>query len=144
MEGNVEDRIRLLISVRLKLQAQLIFCKISCNDKPKNAALLTETYPARIRRLLDGIDGLLLLVTEEVRYILELHLVEGMKWETVMEEYGKRWTSEMSRVERTYKYRQQGALRKMSGYLECYAGILDFSWLYDPIIDELAATNRNC
>ncbi len=99
-------------------------------------------YLVRIHRLLEGIDGLLLLVSEEERYIIELHLVEGMKWETVMEEYGKRWASEMSRVERTYKYRQQGALRKMEDYIEHYADIFDFSWLDDPLIDELAAPNR--
>lgn len=140
MDSNVEDRIRLLMSVRRKLQAHLIFCQLSREGNRKYVA--PDNYLVRINRLLEGIDGLLLLVTEEERYIIELHLVGGMKWETVMEEYGKRWASEMSRVERTYKYRQQGALRKMEDYVEHYAGIFDFSWLDDPLIDELAALNR--
>lgn len=140
MEGNVGERIRLLISVRRKLQAQLIFCQLSCDRSRENG--VPYDYLVRIHRLLEGIDGLLLLVSEEERCIIELHLVEGMKWETVMEEYCKRWASEMSRVERTYKYRQQGALRKMEDYIERYADIFDFSWLEDPLIDELAALNR--
>ena len=139
MESNIEDRIRLLMSVRRKLQAHLIFCQLSREGNRENVA--PNNYLVRIHRLLEGIDGLLLLVTEEERYIIELHLVGGMKWETVMEEYGKRWASEMSRVERTYKYRQQGALRKMEDYVEHYAGIFDFAWLDDPLIDELAALN---
>jgi hypothetical protein len=140
MDGSIEDRIRLMISLRRKLQAHLIFCQLSCESNLRKAAL--KTYIVHIQRLLEGIDGLLLLVTEEERYILELHLVGGMKWETVMEEYCKKWASEMSRVERTYKYRQQGALRKIEDYVEHYIDILDFSWLQDPIIDELATLNR--
>jgi len=132
MVGDIESRIRLLLSVRHKLQAQLIFCNISHCCKP-------EAYTARIQRLLDGIDGLLLLVTEEERFILELHLVKGMKWETVMEEYIKRWPYEMSMVERTYKYRQQVAIRKMRYYVERYTDTFDFTWLEDPLIDELVA-----
>ena len=132
MASNIEDRIRLLLSVRLKLQAQLIFHNLSYCNK-------AEKYNERIQRLLDGIDGLLLLVTEEERFILELHLVKGMKWETVMEEYIKRWPYEMSIVERTYKYRQQRAIKKMRYYLERYSDTFDFSWLEDPLIDELAA-----
>lgn len=139
MVSNIEDRIRLLLSVRLKLQAQLIFYNLSYCNKPENAKPPTEKYAERIQRLLDGIDGLLLLVTEEERFILELHLVKGMKWETVMEEYIKRWPYEMSTVERTYKYRQQVAIRKMRYYVERYADTFDFSWLEDPLIDELAA-----
>ena len=141
MVGNIEERIRLLISVRRKLQAQLIFCRISCNDDLKNTIFLTKTCHARVQRLLEGIDGLLLLVTEEERFILELHLVDGLKWETVIEEYCKRWTSEISHVERTYKYRQQGALRKMKDYIVSNEDMFDFSWLDDPLIDELATLN---
>lgn len=142
MDDNVESRIRLLISVRRKLQAQLIFSKLSGTDTAIKYSLVTETYVARIRCLLEGIDGLLLLVTEEERLILQLHLVEGLKWETVMEAYGKVWTSEMSRVERTYKYRQQGAIKKMCMHVEQFSDVLDFSWLEDPMIDELALHNQ--
>ena len=136
MANDTESRIRLLLSVRHKLQAQLVFYNISYQLES------ADVYTKRIQRLLNGIDGLLLLVTEEERCILELHLVEGMKWESVIEEYMKRWPYEMSKVERTYKYRQQGALKKMRYYVERYADTFDFSWLEDPLIDELAAIEQ--
>ncbi len=90
MASDTESRIRLLLSVRHKLQAQLIFYNLSYCNKPKNTKPPAEKYAERIQWLLDGLDGLLLLVTEEERYVLELHLMEGMKWETVMEKYIKR------------------------------------------------------
>ncbi len=45
----------------------------------------------------------------------------------------------MSQVERTYIYRQQVAIKKMRYYVERYADTFDFSWLEDPLIDELVA-----
>jgi len=86
----------------------------------------------RLECLIKGIDALLLLVSEEERMILNLHLVYGMKWESVIEEYEKHWTYDRGTDKRTYLYRQQTALKKIALYVNQYSKKIDFSWMDDP------------
>ena len=137
MSAKVEKRIRLLLCVRHKLEALLIFGNTTRESSPEMATPQLDEYLARGKLLHDGIDGLLLLVSDEERSLLELHLVAGMKWLAVMDAYRARWPAETSDVERTYELRQKEAIRKMSCYVERYASTFDFSWLDDPLIDEL-------
>lgn len=142
MSSNIEERIRLLLSVRRKLQALFIFGNMTQENAPEKATPSLDERIVRIQRLLDGIDGLLLLVSAEEKSLLELHLADAMKWETAIEAYRKLWPAEQSEVKKTYQLRQQGALRKIRYYVERYAETLDFSWLDDPLIDELAVQEK--
>lgn len=142
MSSNIEERIRLLLSVRRKLQALFIFAKLPQKNTSEKATPSSDVNITRIQRLLDGSDGLLLLVSAEEKSLLEQHLVDAMKWETAIAAYRRMWPAEHSEVKKTYQLRQQGALRKIRYYVERYANTFDFSWLDDPLIDELAAQDK--
>lgn len=86
---------------------------------------------AKLKCQIKGINGMLLLVSEEERMILSLHLVKGMKWESVISEYEKRWPYDKGTDKRSYIYRQQTALKKISSYITQYAKKIDFSWMDD-------------
>lgn len=120
--------------MRRRLEAQLLFYQVDADYSQKNYMQNQEI--AKLDCLLKGIDGLLLLVSEEERMILKLHLVEGMKWESVIVEYEKRWPYDSGADKRTYIYRQQTALKKISSYIKQYAKKIGFSWMDDPAFDK--------
>lgn len=134
MNENIEGRIKKILSMRRNLEAQLLFYQVDADYKQINYKLNSEI--TKLNCLLKGIDSLFLLVSEEERMILRLHLVEGMKWESVIAEYEKRWPYDRGADKRTYIYRQQTALKKISSYINQYAMKIDFSWMADPTFDE--------
>lgn len=134
MNGNLEARIKHILSMRRKLEAQLRFFRVEANYKQNEYMHTAEIK--KINCLIEGIDGLLLLVSQEERMILKLHLLEGMKWESVIVEYEKCWPYDKGADKRTYIYRQQIALKRISAYVEQYASKIDFSWMDDSIFNE--------
>lgn len=134
MNGNLEGRIKKILSMRRNLEAQLLFYQIDADYKQKDYKQNSEI--TKLNCLLKGIEGLFLLVSEEERMILRLHLVEGMKWESVIAEYEKRWPYDRGTDKRTYIYRQQAALKKISSYIEQFAKKIDFSWMDDPSFEQ--------
>lgn len=134
MNENLEGRIRKILSMHRNLEAQLLFYQVDADYKQIDYKQNSEI--AKLSCLLKGTDSLFLLVSEEERMILRLHLVEGMKWESVIAEYEKRWPYDRGADKRTYIYRQQTALKKISSYINQYARKIDFSWMTDPTFDE--------
>lgn len=144
MAGSTEEKIKMLLSVRHKLQAQLLFYNAVASTGSQTSSPALEAYVARVKCLLGGIRGLLLLLTEDEAFLLELHLVQGMKWEAVMEVQEKRWSFESGISKRTYLNRQQAAIKKIKHHMDYYAELFDFSWLDDPLIEELATADQRC
>lgn len=134
MNEDLEGRIKKILSMRRKLEAQILFYQVDADYKQTDYRQNSEI--TRLNCLLKGIDGLLLLVSEEERMILRLYLIEGMKWESVIAEYEKRWPYDKGADKRTYIYRQQSALKKMSSYVAQYAMKMDFFWMDDPLFNE--------
>ena len=130
MNENLEGRIKKILSMRRNLEAQLLFYQVDADYKQIDYMQNSEV--TKLNCLLKGIDSLLLLVSKEERMILRLHLVEGMKWESVIAEYEKRWPYDRGADKRTYIYRQQTALKKISSYIEQFSKKIDFSWMEDP------------
>lgn len=129
MNDNLEERVKIILSMRRKLEAQLLFYQIDADYKQKDYMQNQEV--AKLKCQIKGINGMLLLVSEEERMILSLHLVKGMKWESVISEYEKRWPYDKGTDKRSYIYRQQTALKKISSYITQYAKKIDFSWMDD-------------
>lgn|GEM_PF-4447762 len=129
MNDNLEKRVKKILSMRRKLEAQLLFYQIDADYKQKDYMQNQEV--AKLKCQIKGINGMLLLVSEEERMILSLHLVKGMKWESVISEYEKRWPYDKGTDKRSYIYRQQTALKKISSYITQYAKKIDFSWMDD-------------
>ena len=129
MNDNLEERVKKILSMRRKLEAQLLFYQIDADYKQKDYMQNQEV--AKLKCQIKGINGMLLLVSEEERMILSLHLVKGMKWESVISEYEKRWPYDKGTDKRSYIYRQQTALKKISSYITQYAKKIDFSWMAD-------------
>ena len=77
MNENLEGRIKKILSMRRNLEAQLLFYQVDADYKQIDYMQNSEI--TKLNCLLKGIDSLLLLVSEEERMILRLHLVEGMK-----------------------------------------------------------------
>lgn len=134
LNENLEGRIKKILSMRRNLEAQLLFYQVDADYKQIDYKQNSEI--TKLNCLLKGIDSLFLLVSEEERMILRLHLVEGMKWESVIAEYEKRWPYDKGADKRTYIYRQQTALKKIASYIKQYAMKIDFSWMADPAFDE--------
>lgn len=133
MNDYVEEKIKRIISLYRQLEAQLLFHQVAAEYGEDAHGKNQEI--TRLSCLLKGIDGLLLLVSEEERMILRLHLIEGMKWESVITEYEKRWPYDKGTDKRTYIYRQQTALKKISSYINQYVKRIDFSWMADSYFD---------
>lgn len=129
MNDNLEERVKKILSMRRKLEAQLLFYQIDADYKQKDYMQNQEV--AKLKCQIKGVNGMLLLVSEEERMILSLHLVKGMKWESVISEYEKRWPYDKGTDKRSYIYRQQTALKKISSYITQYAKKIDFSWMDD-------------
>jgi len=129
LNDNLEERVKKILSMRRKLEAQLLFYQIDADYKQKDYMQNQEV--AKLKCQIKGINGMLLLVSEEERMILSLHLVKGMKWESVISEYEKRWPYDKGTDKRSYIYRQQTALKKISSYITQYAKKIDFSWMDD-------------
>ena len=129
MNDNLEERVKKILSMRRKLEAQLLFYQIDADYKQKDYMQNQEV--AKLKCQIKGINGMLLPVSEEERMILSLHLVKGMKWESVISEYEKRWPYDKGTDKRSYIYRQQTALKKISSYITQYAKKIDFSWMDD-------------
>jgi len=129
LNDNLEKRVKKILSMRRKLEAQLLFYQIDADYKQKDYMQNQEV--AKLKCQIKGINGMLLLVSEEERMILSLHLVKGMKWESVISEYEKRWPYDKGTDKRSYIYRQQTALKKISSYITQYAKKIDFSWMDD-------------
>lgn len=84
MSRALEQRLKLLICARQKLQAMLVLYNVSETYTQKSLYDIQKNEVRHLRCLLDGIDGLLLLVSEEEQFILKMHLVKGLKWETTI------------------------------------------------------------
>lgn len=134
MNGNLDRKIKRILSSRRELEAQLLFYQVDAEYKQKDYSKNQEI--AKLKCLLTGMDGLLLLVSEEERLILKLHLIEDMKWESVIAEYEKHWPYDKGTDKRTYIYRQQAALKKISSYVEQFAKKIDFSWMDDSFFEQ--------
>lgn len=131
MNGHLVEKIKRIISSQHKIKSMLMLHQVAIEYSPNES---TDSFIViqRLECLIKGIDALLLLVSEEERMILNLHLVYGMKWESVIEEYEKHWTYDRGTDKRTYLYRQQTALKKIALYVNQYSKKIDFSWMDDP------------
>lgn len=131
MNGHLVEKIKRIISSQHKIKSMLMLHQVAI-EYSLNESTDSFIVIQRLECLLKGIDALLLLVSEEERMILILHLVYGMKWESVIEEYEKHWTYDRGTDKRTYLYRQQTALKKIALYVNQYSKKIDFSWMDDP------------
>jgi len=131
LNGHLVEKIKRIISSQHKIKSMLMLHQVAIEYSPNES---TDSFIViqRLECLIKGIDALLLLVSEEERMILNLHLVYGMKWESVIEEYEKHWTYDRGTDKRTYLYRQQTALKKIALYVNQYSKKIDFSWMDDP------------
>lgn len=135
MYENLEEKIKRILSLRQKIEAQLVLQQVAHEYRHDTFESIQKKEIEKLYCLKKGIDGLLLLVSEEERYILEMHLVAGMKWESVIEDYEKRWTYDKGIDKRSYIYRQQTAIKKIASYIRRYAKQIDFSWMDDPVFN---------
>lgn len=142
MISSLEVKIKMLLSVHHILLAQMGFLsaqRIYSKDSFSNEQ---KRYTERIACLISGSHGLLRLITEEDAYILELHLIRGLKWQLVIYEYEKQWPTETGICMRTYMNRQQQAIRKIADEVNALSCTIDFSWLDDPLIEQLAVRSQ--
>lgn len=141
MINPIESKIKRLLSVRRRLEAQLKFY-YNLRDYPKTSKAIpySEVYATRLQCLIRGTDGFLLLITEEEKTVVTLHLLQHLKWDMVIEACERIWPSTTGKTPRRYKYLQQTALRKMIEHVQRYASTIDFAWLDDPLIVEFASS----
>ena len=138
MANNLESQIKVLFSIQRRVQAQLGFYRI---QEAYNLQSITNdaiNYVRRLQCFILGSHSLLLILSEEEALLIELHLVKGLKWESTIYEYEKKYPFEMGTNKRTYMNRQQSAIRKIADYVTSYSDRFDFSWLQDPLINDLA------
>ena len=71
-----------------------------------------------LKQKIDVVDAMLLLLTNEERFVITNHLMDLLPWPLMMVEYERQWGSEQIRHMRTLKRFQSKALEKMATGLE--------------------------
>ena len=71
-----------------------------------------------LKQKIDVIEAMLLLLTNEERFVITNHLMDQLPWPLMLVEYEKMWGSDQIRHMRTLKRFQSRALEKMSAGLE--------------------------
>ena len=66
------------------------------------------------------VDTWLTLLDTEERFLVELHLIDGLDWAKVIVEYEKLWQRENGRAERTLKRIQSKALEQIADFMNSY------------------------
>ena len=88
-----------------------------------------------LKKKIDVIEAMLLLLTGEERFVIMKHLGDKLAWPLLAVEYEKRWGTDQARHDRTLKRFQARALEKIAVGIE--------KWEMAPEIEELFQTNHN-
>lgn len=90
----------------------------NCMHSPKynhNTTISTDLHNALL--LTNIIETCLSLLSEEERFVTDLHLIQNYKWDDIEILFENRWGKANGRSERTLKRMQENALKKITAFI---------------------------
>lgn len=109
----MEDQIKEVLRMKRDLEAESIFIHDRLNDRRyKENPKLTERVNV-IDNQLANIKSWLTLLSEDERYVIQRHLIDGIDIPRVATEYREHWGDEYAKTDRTIKSYQRRALQKI-------------------------------
>lgn len=80
-----------------------------------------------IEGCLSDINSWLTLLSEDERYVIQRHLIDGIDIPRIAIEYRERWGDEYAKTERTIKSYQKKALQKIERFEQAKKDLMDLS-----------------
>lgn len=116
------DKIIAMICDKKKIMAEMNVFHLSDTDHPRNDDHRRYQY---LQKRLQLIDTWMLLLDSDQKFIIEQHLVNGMCWPTLTNEYEKQWP-DAPKVLRTLVRKQSDALEKIVDFTESHLDELGY------------------
>lgn len=112
----MEDRIKEILKAKRNLEAEGIFIRNRIEDQryKENPQLLERR--SAIGHQLANIESWLTLLSEDERYVIQRHLIDGIDIPRVAIEYRERWGDDYAKTDRTIKSYQRRALQKIARF----------------------------
>lgn len=112
----MEDRIKEVLKAKRNLEAESIFIRNRIEDRryKENPELLERGIT--IDSQLANIESWLTLLSEDERYVIQRHLIDGIDIPRVAIEYRERWGDDYAKTDRTIKSYQRRALQKIARF----------------------------
>lgn len=112
----MEDRIKEILKAKRNLEAESIFIRNRIEDRryKENPELLERGIT--IDSQLANIESWLTLLSEDERYVIQRHLIDGIDIPRVAIEYRERWGDDYAKTDRTIKSYQRKALQKIARF----------------------------
>lgn len=104
-----DNAIKKIIIMYRKIESDIIMFKALNINR--------NTFEKR-KRQKQIIDSWLYLLNEYERWIVKVHLISGLSWPLVVNEFEKKWGKEQARDERTLKRVQAKAINKIKNNVE--------------------------
>lgn len=121
----MEDRIKEILKAKRNLEAESIFIRNRIEDRryKKNPELLERG--STIDSQLANIESWLTLLSEDERYVIQRHLIDGIDIPRVAIEYRERWGDDYAKTDRTIKSYQRKALQKIARFEKTKKALID-------------------
>ncbi len=106
------------------IQAQLAF-DASFTDSLANDRVI------RLEQQLRLIDSLYVLLSEDEKFIIQRHMIDGLDWPRVIKEYVDKWGIENEKSTRSFQIYQTKGLRKIANVINNRVGAEKFLSVLD-------------
>lgn len=78
----------------------------------------------QLDRRIKILDSWLMLLTEDEAFVVKRHLIDGIDWPRVTQEFERLWGREFAKAERTLRSYQQNAMRKIVNFIADHTDML--------------------
>lgn len=123
----MEDRIKTILKMKRDLEAESHFLHKRLEDRRFKPNPELEERMNTVDDQLSNIKSWLMLLTEDERYVIQRHLIDGIDIPRIGIEYRERWGEEFAKTERTIKSYQRKALQKLARFEKTKQALIDSS-----------------
>lgn len=127
----MEEQIKEILKMERDLEAKSLFFHKRLEDRRFKSNPELEERINTIDDQLASIKSWLMLLTEDERFVIQRHLIDGIDIPRIVIEYKERWGNEYEKTERTIKSYQRKALKKIARFEETKQKLIGGSTVAD-------------
>ena len=123
----MDNRIKDILKNKRDMEAERIYIISKLEDQRYKESSGLKSRLIEIEGCLSDINSWLTLLSEDERYVIQRHLIDGIDIPRIAIEYRERWGDEYAKTERTIKSYQNKALQKIERFEQAKKDLMDLS-----------------
>ncbi|MDL2318153.1 hypothetical protein LJC74_03540 [Eubacteriales bacterium OttesenSCG-928-A19] len=120
----MEARVKEMFHCRRQYEGERNIIAACMNDYVTSQKSEKEQRLKYLNKRISILDGWLMLLTEDEAFVVKRHLIDGIDWPRVTQEFERLWGREFARAERTLRSYQQNAMNKIIRFIADHTEML--------------------